>query len=328
VDYYDTDLSWKLAKYLLPAAVEVPDAPGKVRLEFHPVNFLPAEAEITLRWQIDSESGWRIEPAERTLRLDGGHSGRWSFTATVDPARAYPAPRAEITLGTDEGETRGSVALPVGRRTIRAFRAAERPELDGSLDDPAWQQAKTYRGFIGANGTARPGPDTRVRVLWDEEKLYFAFECLEPTPSALKRNERGRDGMVYADDAVEVFIEPDDGSGRYGQFIVNSLGTIFDGSNLADASMSNWNAARWKTWNADWSAAASLGEDRWVCEMAVPLSSLTDRPPQPGDRWGFNAARDRYGDLPRPQYSSFTAMPVFFHLPKHFGELIFVGASD
>ena len=108
-----------------------------------------------------------------------------------------------------------------------APRAAEPPEIDGKLDDPAWSKAATYEGcFAFGDDKKREAPRTVWRVTWDEQYLYFAFECADADIIAPKVK---RDDHVYFNDCVEMFILPEFRTGSYWEIVISPTLSIFDG---------------------------------------------------------------------------------------------------
>ena len=59
---------------------------------------------------------------------------------------------------------------------ISARRTAEKPTIDGKLDDPAWRQAPATSAFTQKfpNEGTPPTDPTTVRVLYDDEAVYIA----------------------------------------------------------------------------------------------------------------------------------------------------------
>lgn len=103
-----------------------------------------------------------------------------------------------------------------------AHRAASPPEIDGRLDEPAWQAAPKSRRFVDLISGARTLHDTRAAVLWDDECLYVGFWVEEPYLAATLTE---RDAPVWQENDVEVFIA---GQNAYYEFEINPLGTIYE----------------------------------------------------------------------------------------------------
>ncbi|MBU1857256.1 MAG: carbohydrate-binding family 9-like protein, partial [Verrucomicrobia bacterium] len=125
----------------------------------------------------------------------------------------------------------------------------------------------------------------------------------------VKATEKNRDGSVWGDDCVEIFLSPDPAKGYY-HFAVNAAGTLYDGRGT-DAS-----------WNTDWRAAAKIGNGAWTVEIAIPFKALSATPLVEGVRWRFNVCRE---EKPESENSSLCGVQGGFHVPEQFGGLIFTG---
>ena len=100
------------------------------------------------------------------------------------------------------------------------------PVLDGTLDDPVWAKAATFTGgYEFGSATKAADPATTWRVLWDENYLYFGFQCADTDIIA---PELKRDDKVYDFDCVEMFILPDFKLGKYWELIVSPTKSVFD----------------------------------------------------------------------------------------------------
>src|SRR5260370_20675150 len=64
-------------------------------------------------------------------------------------------------------------------RTARASRIERAPKLDGTLDDPEWQQATPISNFIQREPFEGQPPTeiTKVRILYDKNVVYFRITC-------------------------------------------------------------------------------------------------------------------------------------------------------
>src|SRR5881392_2763491 len=64
-------------------------------------------------------------------------------------------------------------------RTAQASRVDHAPKLDGTLDDPVWQQATAITNFLQREpyeGQA-PTEKTEVRILYTKHEVYFGVAC-------------------------------------------------------------------------------------------------------------------------------------------------------
>lgn len=103
------------------------------------------------------------------------------------------------------------------------------PEIDGLLDDSIWQ------GTIQLTGFKTYAPDfgkpmeykTIAYVAYDEENLYFAFQCFDNEPGKIKTSVAQRDKIV-ADDWVCINLDSfNDQQGLYA-FYINPSGIQMD----------------------------------------------------------------------------------------------------
>jgi hypothetical protein len=107
-------------------------------------------------------------------------------------------------------------------RSLAAYRIDRPVSLDGSLSDSAWRSATWSDRFVDM-ATGLPAPlSTKVAVLSTPDGLVVGFDIEDPFPSA---SVMDRDGIVFKDNDVEVFI--DFGWGYY-EFEINAAGTIYE----------------------------------------------------------------------------------------------------
>ena len=59
------------------------------------------------------------------------------------------------------------------------FRVSSPLVIDGKLDEPAWLNAPVSNSFVDIVSGRPAWFDTRVRLLWDDQYLYFGFTAEE-----------------------------------------------------------------------------------------------------------------------------------------------------
>ncbi|MGB2905456.1 MAG: carbohydrate-binding family 9-like protein [Candidatus Aminicenantaceae bacterium] len=102
------------------------------------------------------------------------------------------------------------------------FRAPDRIEIDGRLEEACWARAPHSPRFVDMV-TGAPGFwDTRMAALWDDDHLYIAFWVEEPD---VRARFTERDSPVYFENDIEVFIAGED---CYYEFQINAQGTIYE----------------------------------------------------------------------------------------------------
>lgn len=190
---------------------------------------------------------------------------------------------------------------------------AAAPKIDGVLDDAIWKDAPSASEFkLKEDG--KPTSKTKMLVTRDEKVLYIAVECFESAEAlkALKADVTQNDSdEIWADDSVEIFIDPTGKRESYYQLIVNSKGSIWDAFHAFPRSPDS-------SWNSESKVAAKVGTDNWTCELAIPLTAFNKSGASAAE-WAFNVARNRSASQETVFWS-----PVFndsSHVPEKFGKL-------
>ena len=202
-------------------------------------------------------------------------------------APAVPRPRAAQT-GPGAG-----FALP-GRPSVRAYRTAEAPAIDGRLDDAVWRSAELVTDFVQTNPIegAAPTERTEVRIAYDADHLYFAFYAHYTNPAEMRANRVDRD-QARRDDWIAVMFDTFLDQQRAYRFSVNAYGV------QGDAILQGGRRSRGppggggdRSWDALFESGGRIVDDGWTAELAIPFKSL--RYPVRGDgehRWGFQITR-------------------------------------
>jgi hypothetical protein len=147
------------------------------------------------------------------------------------------------------------------RLTARAATAAV--DLDGRLDEPDWQAAPATGGFVQIEPQqGQPAAEgTTVRVLFDGEHLYFAFDCIDSAGrSGVRSPDFGRDFDSESFDHVAVVLDPFS-DGRSAQvFAVTSFGVQRDLETAENGTRQD------EDWNAAWTARAHFTPTGWSAD--------------------------------------------------------------
>ena len=158
----------------------------------------------------------------------------------------------------------GSALAERGRR--KAVTVETAPPIDGVGQAGAWAQCPPFA--VGDCTAAGPGLlKTTARVLFGPTKLYVAWHCAEPDTDALARQVTRRDGSVWTDDCVELFVTGDPREG-YFHFVINPRGTVYDGRR--SAASSSYDAS----YNPPVEVKTSVRKGEWSVTLAVPLKDL------------------------------------------------------
>ncbi|MDO8682016.1 MAG: carbohydrate-binding family 9-like protein [Armatimonadota bacterium] len=189
------------------------------------------------------------------------------------------------------------------------------------MDEAAWQAADPAALKLHDN-SGFPNLTTTVRLCYDNQFLYVAFECKDTEIQAAMTE---RDAPIYEEEVVEVFLDPDSDELTYYEFEVSPRNVIFDAvatnpTGVKGALDTSWDCAGLQT-------AVCMANGGWTVEIAIPFSSLTGAPhtpPAAGDRWRMNLYRIERA--PREEFSCWSptmADPPNYHVPGMFGVLQF-----
>lgn len=118
----------------------------------------------------------------------------------------------------------------LGQTQVAMPRVAVDIEVDGRLNERAWQDAAMLTGFSQYSPIDRlPAADsTEVLVMYDERAIYFGIRAFEPHgPAIASRADRDR---IDSDDHVQILLDTFDDHRRALTFAVNPFGVQSDGT--------------------------------------------------------------------------------------------------
>ncbi|MFH0963745.1 MAG: sugar-binding protein [Planctomycetota bacterium] len=202
------------------------------------------------------------------------------------------------------------------RPTYRCYRVGTPLRIDGKLEDAAWEALPRVTGFtlIDRGRGVYASEQTLVRAGWDDSGLYISFMCMEPEISRIKTQAKERDGRVWADDSIQVFLDIPRSRERSTlmRFILNTANVQCDemGGDFG--------------WNREWKSAVVVGDGFWSVEIGIPFSQL-GATPKTGDAWGGNFTRKECGSEDA-QFSAWSYTAGTFIAPKLLGDFVFVGS--
>jgi len=197
-------------------------------------------------------------------------------------AQSEPSPQTkEGPIGTQE---------PL--RTTKASRVDRAPKLDGSLDDPIWQQATPISNFLqrepfeGQN----PSEKTEVRILYSKHEVYFGITCFDSHPKGIVATELRRDISQELDDYFEIIIDSAHDRRNAYVFQINPLGTQRDALITEEQRTDSSTGDGDPGWDGVWTSEARVTGQGWTATVAIPFVTLNFM--QSRDViWGINFKR-------------------------------------
>lgn len=167
------------------------------------------------------------------------------------------------------------------------MKTADRPAVDGVLDDPCWRKIEPRVLVEGLDRTrAKPPVRTEVKVAWiANEGVCYGIWCEEPQMDKARRTAP----PCTNNETVEIFFDPSgEGTGKYAQLILDISGgwrSIFEAK--------GWDGIR---------HAVHVGKDFWSAEVFIPFSDVRRFPGAKipttaanGVVWTGNITRMRFG---------------------------------
>lgn len=230
-----------------------------------------------------------------------------------------------------------------------AHQTQETLEIDGKADELSWKKAPWSNLFIDIEGDKKPTYDTRMKMLWDQQHIYFYAELKEPH---VWGNLKQRDTIIFYNNDFEIFIDPDGDTHNYYEYEMNALNTFWDlylskpyrnhGKVLGDWDFKGLKSAVHVKGTLN---DPSDIDEGWSLEVAIPWSFYTD----PGRKtvvpenefwrinfsrvnWDFDIKNGMYSRKKDPKTGKFMheynwvwspQYVINMHEPEHWGYVYF-----
>src|SRR6266700_2860528 len=177
-------------------------------------------------------------------------------------------------------------------RTAKASRVDRAPKLDGTLNDPIWQQATPISNFLQREPFEgqTPTEETEVRILYDKHEVYFGITCFDSDPKGIVATELRRDVSQELDDYFEVIIDSSHDRRNAYVFQINPLSTQRDGLITEEQRSESGLGDGDSGWDGVWTSEARATRNGWTATVEIPFATLNFM--QSRDViWGINFKR-------------------------------------
>ncbi|MEO5684297.1 MAG: DUF5916 domain-containing protein [Chitinophagaceae bacterium] len=180
--------------------------------------------------------------------------------------------------------------------------AASSVQVDGVMDDPAWQQADSTGLFfmVLPMDTSLAAVQTQVRMTYDSRNLYLLAICYNDRPGPYMVESLRRDFNFGKNDNFLLFMDPFDDKTNGFSFGANAAGAQWDGTMYEGGKVD-------LSWDNKWESAVKNYPDKWIFEAAIPFKSI--RYKKGITEWGINFSRN---DLKSREKSSWAPVPRQF----------------
>jgi lysophospholipase L1-like esterase len=206
--------------------------------------------------------------------------------------------------------------------------------VTGTVEDVMWDLAEPIERFPAFWRNVPSRGDTSVRLLWDDNYLYFGAFMKD---SELRTFGHKRNDTIWEGDVLEIFLKPSDDRPEYYEFQVNPRSIIVelpftfrgeDFKKVASRPTMGMTAVSHCDGTADTPGDADHG---WSVSGRIPWKAFgpTGGRPKPGDVWKFAICRYDYGAPDKPPFmmSSAPLRRPSFHRYEDYGRLRFEGLS-
>lgn len=177
----------------------------------------------------------------------------------------------------------GMTLISVNKEWFSANKINGEINLSGKLDDPLWKQAShtelKYEVEPGENITA--WQKTYVKIAYNEDYIYFGFDCRDTRISELRAQVAERD-KIFDNDLVFAWIDTYGDNQKAYSFLTNPYGV--------QADLIKTGFAEDASYDAVWYSEASINDSGWTAEMAIPFKSLRF-PPGKEQQWTLTMGR-------------------------------------
>jgi len=177
-----------------------------------------------------------------------------------------------------------TLSVETGTKSVSLGRADDAPVIDGRLDEAAWQRATLIDDLhqIVPTEYTEPTEPTQIRIYYDDDALYIGARMLDSEPESMNANVLRQGAQFWGDDHFSVIIAPFNNKRNGYRFQLNPNGIRME-MLFYDTTGQDWN------WNGIWYGAATVDDEGWTAEIAIPFKTLSFNPQN--DTWGINFSR-------------------------------------
>ena len=170
-----------------------------------------------------------------------------------------------------------------GEKVILSARVEVPPTLDGILTDPAWANARFTTGFTQKEpDEGKPATEkTYVYSVYDDENIYFAFNCRDSEPDKIEARLIPRESNEQFGESVAILLDTYHDHRTAYEFQTNPFGVQVDSRRTEDGQNRDY------SWDGIWDAEGRITSQGWTLEIKIPFKTLRFQNEDP-KVWGVN----------------------------------------
>jgi hypothetical protein len=171
-------------------------------------------------------------------------------------------------------------------KRLHPTKITDKITIDGRLDELVWTDAPRASEFTQREPEEgeQASEQTEVRVLYDQENLYFGITAKDTEVRRAIIAELKKDFSVDNGDSFQIVLDTFHDERNAYQFIINPAGAKWD------AQIANEGREVNQSWDGVWYVKARIGDDGWTAEIAIPFKTLKF-PHAAVQTWGINFQR-------------------------------------
>ncbi len=153
--------------------------------------------------------------------------------------------------------------------------------LDGQLDEPCWQISPKIDLTSIREGNAVEKYPSSIQWSFDDQYVYIAITANRNSslPVAALRQRRAYDSDLTGVDHISFTLDTDR------DYMTATELAVADDGRTYDRCVGN------VSFNPKWHVAVQPTQEKWIAEVAIPISTLTTRDDISGQAWAITAQR-------------------------------------
>ena len=168
------------------------------------------------------------------------------------------------------------------------------PVLDGDvLGDPAWIDVPVATGFIQTQpDEGQPATErTELRVLFDDDTIYFGFVCYDRDPDGIITSEGRRDASLNNSDSIQIILDTFRDRQSAFLFGTSPAGQEYDGQVMNEGQGGGFGFNVNYNWDGAWVVRTQVSDVGWSAEFGIPFRTIS-YPNRVEQTWGMNIQRN------------------------------------
>lgn len=168
--------------------------------------------------------------------------------------------------------------------SLQAVRTNQPPHIDGRLDEDVWNNAPIATDFVTfePNVGDQPRFKTKIKILYDDDAIYFGAMMFDPHPDSVLQQLGTRDAGEINADMIWIGIDSYHDKQNFFAFGISASNVQTDGKfTINDNSF---------IYDAIWDSRTDITDSGWVAEVRIPYSAIRFKEIE-NQSWGLNFLR-------------------------------------